>query len=370
MGFRFRKSVKIAPGVRLNVGTKSTGLSFGGKGLRYSINTRGQRRTTASIPGTGISYSVGSSSKRYKTNAYNRNADLKKQYANAQKLEEIERNELEVEMFENHLEMIKSIHKECDDYVDWNEIKNSPPPFKQDEMGPNEKEAVKLYENFKPTLRDRLFNRSEVKKQELYKKIEEAKKMDAQEYAEWEELIKIASSILSGDIDSYFKVIEEFAPLDDLSEFGSGFEFFIDDPKYVEVEFDVHSEKVVPKEIKSLTKTGKLSIKQMPKTRYYDLQQDYICSCVIRIARDMFALLPINYILIHANDDRLDTATGHIKKQTLLSVVIDRETLNQLNLETIDCSDSMENFKHNMKFLKTKGLQPVDKISIESLLER
>ena len=32
MGFRFRKSFKIAKGVRFNVGKKSTGFSFGGKG--------------------------------------------------------------------------------------------------------------------------------------------------------------------------------------------------------------------------------------------------------------------------------------------------------------------------------------------------
>ena len=29
MGLRFRKSVKIAPGVRLNVGSKSVGISVG-----------------------------------------------------------------------------------------------------------------------------------------------------------------------------------------------------------------------------------------------------------------------------------------------------------------------------------------------------
>ncbi|MGE7765757.1 DUF4236 domain-containing protein [Peribacillus sp. NPDC096540] len=31
MGLRFRKCFKIAPGVRLNVSNKSTGVSFGGK---------------------------------------------------------------------------------------------------------------------------------------------------------------------------------------------------------------------------------------------------------------------------------------------------------------------------------------------------
>lgn len=34
MGFRYRKSFKITPGIRVNVGKNSTGISFGGKGLR------------------------------------------------------------------------------------------------------------------------------------------------------------------------------------------------------------------------------------------------------------------------------------------------------------------------------------------------
>ena len=37
MGFRFRKSVKIAPGVRLNLNRKSASISLGGKGAHYTV---------------------------------------------------------------------------------------------------------------------------------------------------------------------------------------------------------------------------------------------------------------------------------------------------------------------------------------------
>lgn len=43
MGFRFRKSVKIAPGVRLNIGKKSVGISAGVKGARVSVNSSGRK---------------------------------------------------------------------------------------------------------------------------------------------------------------------------------------------------------------------------------------------------------------------------------------------------------------------------------------
>lgn len=362
MGFRFRKSFKIAPGVRVNIGKKSMGVSVGVRGLRYSVNTKGRRTASAGIPGTGLYYTTTSSSKRYKTNSYNQNAELKAQYSQKEKLEQIQRNQLEVRMFENRLAMIKSLHKEYDDPIDWQAVKNAPPPYAKGEKGTYEKEAVEVLENYKPSFMERLFNRDEIKKQELYKEIVEARKKDQEEFVEWENLIELSKAVLEGDIDAYFKVIEEFAPLDDLTEFGSGFEFFADNPDYLEIEFDVHTDSVIPNEIKSLTKTGRLSVRKIPIKQYYDLQQDYICSCAIRIAKDMFSLLPLDFVVIHANDDILDTSTGYMKKQTLLSVKIDRETLNKLNLDLIDCSDAMQNFKHNMKFLKTKGLQPVEKI--------
>lgn len=45
------------PGVRLNVNKSSLGLTFGGKGFKYTVNTKGQRTTTVGVPGTGLSFS-------------------------------------------------------------------------------------------------------------------------------------------------------------------------------------------------------------------------------------------------------------------------------------------------------------------------
>lgn len=56
MGFRFRKSVKLIPGVRLNLGKRGASVSVGGKGLTYNISKKGTR-TTVGVPGTGVSYS-------------------------------------------------------------------------------------------------------------------------------------------------------------------------------------------------------------------------------------------------------------------------------------------------------------------------
>lgn len=57
MGLRFRKSIKIAPGVKLNFGLKSVGVSIGGKHAGISINSRtGATARVSAGHGTGLSY--------------------------------------------------------------------------------------------------------------------------------------------------------------------------------------------------------------------------------------------------------------------------------------------------------------------------
>jgi len=56
MGWRFRRSIGIGPGTRLNIGSKSVGISTGRSGLRISTNSRTGTHGSVGIPGTGLSY--------------------------------------------------------------------------------------------------------------------------------------------------------------------------------------------------------------------------------------------------------------------------------------------------------------------------
>ena len=56
MGLRFRKSIKIAPGEKLNLNKKSTSISFGGKRAGVTVNPKRGTSYRVSAPGTGISY--------------------------------------------------------------------------------------------------------------------------------------------------------------------------------------------------------------------------------------------------------------------------------------------------------------------------
>jgi len=55
MGLRFWKRIRILPGITLNISKSGISISFGTRGLRYTIG-KNRRQTTIGIPGTGIYY--------------------------------------------------------------------------------------------------------------------------------------------------------------------------------------------------------------------------------------------------------------------------------------------------------------------------
>ena len=54
MAWNFRKSIKIAPGVKVTLSKRGASVSAGPKGFKHSINTKGEVRRKTSIPGTGL----------------------------------------------------------------------------------------------------------------------------------------------------------------------------------------------------------------------------------------------------------------------------------------------------------------------------
>ena len=54
MSLRFRRSMKLLPGVRLNFSKETVGLSFGVPGARYTVNSKGRQTVSTGIPGTGL----------------------------------------------------------------------------------------------------------------------------------------------------------------------------------------------------------------------------------------------------------------------------------------------------------------------------
>ena len=326
----------------------------------------------------GTVRSIGSAVRAAERESKRRHRELEKQEKAFAKMQELEQASYEVEVYENHIEFIQSLHKECSPRIDWEKVANSPKPVEPDHSMEEETRARSRMEKYTPTFFDKLFRKEESKRQTLENDLSSAQDVDKKSHdekikewetdvADWEESLSLSKLLLSGDQSSKIKVIEELNPFSEISDLGSNLSFNIGTSSIVEAEVNIHSNDIVPSEIKSLLASGRLSVKKMPKGKFNEIFQDYVCSCVLRVANELFSILPDNLVVITAVDELLNSKTGHHEKLPILSVAISRTTFEKLNIHSIDPSDSMSNFVHNMSFKKTQGFSPVDRVDASML---
>lgn len=301
--------------------------------------------------------------------------EAKRQQKELERMQELERATYEVEVYENYIEVISSIHKECRENWNWDKIKSTKAPVEPQPLKTHEHDAQKAIDNFSPSFLDKKFKkRLEKKKDNFLKKLVEAKELDKTEYQkayeeykkkyeEWNTLNEMAGKICEGNIEAYPEVIKYVNPFEEISEYGSEITFQISENGFIVGTVKVREKDIIPTEVKSLLKSGNLSVKQMPKTRFYELHQDFVCGLAIRIAREIFALLPIEKMIVNATCNMLDTKTGHMEDMPILSVFFPKKTLESLNFENIDPSDSYENFVHRINFKKSQGFNLIETLN-------
>jgi hypothetical protein len=83
---------------------------------------------------------------------------------------------------------------------------------------------------------------------------------------------------------------------------------------------------------------------------------------MLRVAREVFAMLPVETLLVTALADLLDSRTGHTAEQPVLSAAMPRTIIARLNFEHLDSSEALENFRHRGDFKasrKSGVFQPI-----------
>lgn len=326
----------------------------------------------------GTVRAINAAAKKAERNAKKSQRELALRHKEHAKMHELEQAAYDVEFFENYIEIVQSMHKECGDSINWEKVAVITEPSKPIVIKGLELEAVSQKEQYQPSFFDRLFKRIENKLRALDAAIESAKKQDQinfelslekwlQNYKEWEESVEQANLLIAGDPEARINTIKELNPFSELDTLGSSLHFSVLENYLLTININIRGADIIPNEQKSLLKSGKLSVKKMPVGKFNELYQDYVCSSVLRVARETFAILPDEFVLINATDRLLNKVTGYLEEQTILSVYVSRSTLNSLNMDLIDPSDSMRNFIHNMSFKPTKGFEPVVPVDVVTL---
>ncbi|WP_395377207.1 hypothetical protein [Marinicella sp. W31] len=296
-----------------------------------------------------------------------------KQYLKETALEEAKD---EYEEYQEYYYAIKSLHLDCSKMIDWGKIKNSKKPGKPKNLRKKEKEFKKKESEYKPSIFHKLFKKENKVRSLLANEVQKAIVEDKNIYQErikaWEDKVNeyknqvfLADKLLSSDPETKVEILEDLNPFSKISALGSKIFFSAKEGLPVEITINVHGKEVIPSETKKLLQSGKLSVKQMPKTQYHELYQDHVSSVVIRIANEFFSVIPDDLVIVTAMDKLLNSSTGHTEETPILSALFSRKTLDSINLKRIDPSDALENFVHNVSFKKTKGFENIKKIKGE-----
>jgi hypothetical protein len=288
--------------------------------------------------------------RREQREAQRRQRELAREAKEQAKLSALEQARFEVNTYENRLEVLLSVHREQGHVWEWAAVAASlPSPLPQQHCYHElraRQQACLLSQEQQPSC-DSDIAQARLQDEHDY---EQALRKHAAEMDDREKLRALSRRVLAGDPKAYTEALVELSPLGELSELGSTLYFTVDDALLLECVLKVNGIQAIPTEVKSLTNTEKLSVKPMPRARFHELYQDHICSCILRVAREVFALLPVNTVLITASADSADPAKGHHVEQPVLSVVITRASMTGLDYEHLDPSDAIEDFLHRGDF--------------------
>ena len=290
----------------------------------------------------------------------------------------IANNHVVIEKFNNAVKDLVTLHCICREEIDWksiSETKLTEP--KREKM--LEKTAQNRLNRYRPNKFLKTVGIDKIVLLYLKKKVDHAKKKDEETYRkamkEYQEEIEyltkvqpIAARIMNGDTSSYTEVIDDFGDFRNIPLIGKDITFKVLNEKAIQSDLTSIGEDKIPTESARVLKSGKISTRKLTKTKFYELYQDHICSSALRVARELFAILPINYVIVNVYDNVLNTSTGQLNSEVILSVKIPRSSLNSLNFELLDPSDSLKNFMHEINFSKTKGFKAAKKIYINQIM--
>lgn len=318
------------------------------------------------------------SRRRSERKEHRRQRELARAEKEWDRLETLERARAEYESFVNSVEVLRSMHKECSDPVEWVVRARSVAPVAPTFSNANQTAAEATLAAYRPGFFARVFSLEAKQKARLTTAISEARELDHSTHArlerehkvafeEWSWHHQLAAGVVAGDLAAYEAAVSYFEPLEELQEHGCQIQIVTSDSWYVTVDLLARDESIVPGQEKSLLASGKLSVKKMPAAKQRELYQDYVCGCAIRCGRELLSLLPVDFVLVHVSIDLLDKSTGHHGPTPVLSAAFSRSGIQRLKMDALDPSDAMTNFLHRMGFKKSSGFSRVEPIQASEL---
>lgn len=374
MGFRFRRSIKIAPGIKINIGKRGIssagigGFNFGSRGIYKNI----------SIPGTGISYrsKILGQSKRVSTNSKSqqrRTIAVPFNFALQEDGTLIYLDKNGKPLSDNIIQAIKK--QERDLILNWlqqrSEIYNSSresllkihlnTPAPTGEVIVNPKTEPPQFKAH--GLMSLLFTSQKQKTDVKNKQIQQDYEKELLKWEQAEQALRNNIEVMSAVISSAFASIEwhrETSVSFDIADNGNALLLDVDLPEI---------EDMPTQQAEVNRRDLKLTIKDLSQSQ---IQLDYLThihAIGFRLIGDVFAFLPsVSVVVFSGYSQRMDKKTGQVADEYLYSARVQRkiwEQINFKNLETIDVVACFEIFEIKRNITQRGIISPIEPFQID-----
>jgi hypothetical protein len=391
MTLRFKKSIKLAPGIRWNLSNSSSSWTLGPRGASVGIGKRGTFLNSG-IPGTGFTSRTrmtgsndASRSRTERSAAASTTVSMTCAVTDDGTLlftgkdgSEIPENLVEVAKKQNRAAIVSLIEQKCDEINDQIEAlgrlhHDTPEPRPPKFLAP----VFALHKPEIPVLRnygwlDRLFS-SRRRKIESENAATTLRFQDANaswnaSKSEFAEKIAERKLFLESLIYKDTSAMEDFLEenLCDIvwpRETTVNFEI-LSEGKRVALDVDLPDLEDMPSKLAAVPARGlKLSIKELGPTKVQKLYAEHVHGIVFRLVGEVFASLPIvDEVVVAGYSQRNDTATAQMKDDYLLSVCVKRHDWSEIDfshVSKLEVAEALTRFDLRRNMLKSGALKSI-----------
>lgn len=397
MGMRFRKSIKIAPGIRLSATHRGLGVRLGGRGGGISFSPSGTR-VSAGIPGTGLSWSekMNSGSSNRSRASYSNLDSRQQEYIHLQLQIVIDDETGNVQLLDSHTGLqldtstLKSVKQQQGEAIrerlelmvdSINEMRESLTILHDDIRAPiAQAYKPKSFDEEQPISPDLPVKRlvhiiwppAEKRRQNCISLI----RSDCQDaVSDWEasrkqhEALQESSRLRhlyaqQGDLESMDELLKE--ALEEIEwpyETLVAWEFLSSHELKIDVDFPEID--MLPARRAALASRGlKVNVRKLAARELNELYARHISSIGLKLAALCFHTMPtIQKIALAGYSQRLDRSTGHERDEYLYSVRLNRDGWQSLNFDSpsdIDAFECLGNFDIRRKVLASWVMKPIE----------
>ncbi len=409
MGMRFRKSIKILPGIRVNLGMSGLSATIGARGASVSVGNRGMY-SNIGIPGSGISFrnKLGSNSKqndrlfekqqrldelsineRSKSVVLDLNEDGSISYKDKDGLElskgdislvwkqkpEIVTEWLKKESINlNDMDLISTIHLDMPhpnnepeiEIIEFSELFPEKPIMEVSKK-PSLFQSI-FSSKAKNKYQEEVFKNNEIYNSQISKWNDDVSEYKARELEFNKQQKEIHDSFpekIRNDINIMTEYLEKvYKNLSWARETLISYDINKDtNAAYIDI--DLPEIEDIPKKTSSISANGKkLNIKQKTDKQIRLEYSSHVHAIALRLAGFTFATLPsIDLVVISGYSQRRDKSTAQINDEYLFSIKFNREKFSKINFEEIEYLDtvqSFENFEYIRQLSATGLFKPIE----------